>query len=110
MKTQHFFLNGEHFGSAARLRNPLHPSFPYGYGFFCPHCCSLWAIAPIESRPALAIHHTCERCTPPPGELWLGPPGSLWLSYDPDFTAALPEALLRRELSLHLTHYAKELA
>jgi len=71
------------------------------YAWFCPYCADIWARAIVTTAPVFQSNaHPCEKHLLPDG--WLFQlPGSIFLSWDKDFTAALPRELWEREFNLH---------
>lgn len=102
MLTQQFLVDGQYLGSCQRypLLQHGHPQPPQSYGFVCPHCGDVWARAWIDNHPFFFFTRSCRKHH----SRSLAPAGSLWLPLEIDFTAALPEAVMRRELLLHLDH------
>ncbi len=101
MLTQHFEVAGRHLGIATRHHIARNGLPPRSYAFVCEGCGETYAKCPIirasagviETRPFQFITRRCAAC---------GGEESLWLSWDTEFLAALPEAVLRRELSIAL--------
>jgi hypothetical protein len=98
--TQHFYVGDEYLGEALRGLCIIHaqPQPPVGYAFFCPECSALWSTCCVEGRPSMVWTRHCVQHP----DLLFPPAGSLWLPWDSSFTDSFPEAVLRRELELHL--------
>ena len=109
---QHFIVEGKYLGTAERQMLFVHaqPQRPVSYAFFCPVCAEVWARCPVERADGTTENfmvwtqacrkHTFHR---------LAVPGSLTLSWEPDFTAAFPDELVRWEFDRHLDYAEKEL-
>lgn len=91
---QAFFIEGRYLGTTERQFSLLAGSPPLSYGFFCHACGEVYAKCPIADRPWQYWSRTCRKCS---GGGSLGIPGSLELSWDKEFTEALPLAVLQWE-------------
>jgi len=100
---RHFWLGNTYLGSAEDHLRFVHAEVqqPQPYAMFCPTCGELWARMPVDgsSREWRIIGGYCERH---PGTSRFVVPGSLILNWEPELYEILPEAVLRRELLLHL--------
>lgn len=102
---QHFIIEGRYLGSVERRFDLTRGASPFSYAFFCQHCGEVFAKCPIDGRPWQYWSRTCRKC---PGGGTLGNPGSLWLSWDSEFTSALPEPALKWEFQRLLDQFDKE--
>jgi hypothetical protein len=102
MPTQHFIIEGKHLGTAERTPRFVHAEVhnPVGYAFFCPCCGDVWARCPVEDQPWTVWTKPCRKHSTSALDI----PGSLWLSWDKEFSLALPQEVLRWELERHLDH------
>lgn len=112
---QHFWIHGKHYGTAPRTTEqyPEARAAPRGKSFFCSECGDLWAQCPIEDTVTglfcqyavttvpCSKHHEVGQ--------WLIIAGTLYQSWDKDFTRAMPEAVLRRELDILLKNFPEVL-
>lgn len=110
---QHFIVEGRYFGLGHRTFNKrgMVPSPPPSYAFFCPCCGEVWARFPVQLTGAevsgkmerfQAVTVACRKC---PSESAFRVPGELWLSWDAEFSQALPEEALRWDLERLLETY-----
>jgi hypothetical protein len=103
-KSVHFFVGTQLLGSSAievdfdrsqRAR-------PLSTAFFCEQCGEVWARAMIQDQPWEVWALLCEKHQLPyPFRV----PGSMWLPWNNSHNMALPPAVLRREVELHLAIY-----
>jgi hypothetical protein len=102
---QEFFIGSERVALVLRKPVYVHAELqpPYSYVWVCRHCGTTFGMAPVEGQQFLPIRGCCEGCRDRAVGVW-ETPGSLWVECDPDFLSALPEAVLRRELQLHLSY------
>ena len=101
---QDFFAEGRYLGSVERRFDLTKGVAPLSYAFFCHACGDVFAKAPIPNRPWQYWSRTCRKC---PGSETLGIPGSLWLSWDTEYTDALPAPVLQWELERELEFFDK---
>lgn len=114
--TQHFIVEGKHLGETPRPAvkyGAMCVGAPQAYAFFCPLCGEVWARCPVVDFQGVVqpFQATTKECRKHPDflNLWTTRiPGSIFLSFDKEFTAALPEEALKRELLLHLDAIEKE--
>jgi len=106
---QHFFLSGQHFGSAARspVLRRVGVFAPTSDLYFCTLCGQVYATCPCD--PPTHWQSYAGICSRHPYQNSMQIPGSIWRDGDQEFLAALPHAVLRHELTVHLTH-TQELA
>jgi hypothetical protein len=109
---QLFFLRGKLLGDAPReavirmgqLQLPLSYLFVCGVSgevfARCPVVTSSGAVRPWQVQTMLDIRQG-------PSHSWI--PGSIWTSWDTDFIAAFPDAVLQWELERHLDYYESKL-
>jgi hypothetical protein len=102
---QHFIIEGRYLGSVERKFDLTRGASPLSYGFFCMGCGEVFAKCPVEGRPWQFWARTCRKC---PGGATLGLPGSIDLSWDKEFTAAFPFAVLLWEFQCELEQYDKD--
>lgn len=79
---------------------------PFGYAFFCPNCCDIWAKAPVTGARTRVL---TEPCDSHPHRVSYDPSGSVYVSWDDDYCRDLPKKVLDIELKLHLNMYEKEI-
>lgn len=104
---QHFFIEGKHFGTAARSRVWVHGELqaPRSLAYFCPKCAEIWARCPVVgewSNPdwaVLSMH--CKKHNEPTWQV----SGSLSINWDKEYVDAFPEAVLQWELQRHFDYY-----
>lgn len=102
--TQHFEVGPDHLGLSLRgpvVRNARIEA-PLSYAFACGTCGAVWARCPVRRSgdPATTRWQFLIRCCAP-----CGGEASLWVLWDHDFTAALPERALRREMEIVFKYY-----
>ena len=98
MWQQFFEIEGKFLGHAARgLDIQLRP--PLGAAFFCSTRGRIWALCPIADREFMIWSIPCANHTRS-----FAVPGSIYLSWDADFNAAMPDAVVRREFEIHLAY------
>lgn len=103
---RHWIIEDRFLGTSPAAYRRVHEQFtsPIGYHFFCTHCGKLWASCPVDNARHMVWAAACSACqvdNPPNGI-----PGSLWLSWEPEFREEMPEAVIHRELLLHLAYAA----
>ena len=111
---QLFFIDGKCVAEGERnwwkARRPLVVA-PMSYLFYCSECGDVWAKCPVhnpatgEVQPFQGHRHPCRKCRPRYWDQRGQLPGSLLLEYDDEFTEALPNEVLRRELLLAIDAY-----
>lgn len=125
MFTRHFFVEGKYLGSRG-LRpvwkpNVTVPVPPRGHCFFCAACSRLWAECPVDDQPSHVHEMLCAKHESTDqiggyGPRRVGiysipnyaPAGTLYLPGEYDFPLeTFPEALLFREILLHLPWLAR---
>ena len=105
MYTRHFYIWSNYYGAAEEHKRIIHAELhePQHYAMFCPECGEVWARMPVDGVGTpnwwRIIGGNCER-HPPTSRYVVG--GSLILNWEQELTDLLPEAVLRRELELHL--------
>jgi len=107
MPRQYFFHRGQLLGTVERKLLLVHWDLHQvrGTAFFCPKCSELWANCPVEGKESSVVMRPCEKHTP---SHKFEEPGCFSLTWDKDFTEALPPAVLRHEILLHFNYLAKE--
>ena len=94
---QHYFIEGQYLGSGLRAATSSVGTSEtvYAYAFFCKHCGRVWASCPIEF-PGIEWQVINSLCPKDTRSAW---GGSIWLSYDKEFIAAFPPAVITREFN-----------
>jgi hypothetical protein len=103
MFRQLLFIEGKHLGEAWRKKE-LHGGelqAPLSLQFYCPQCGDVWAKAPITFPDGTTTAWLAYRagCRKHP-QHYSQPGGTLFLSWLAEFSEALTEGALRRELDL----------
>ncbi len=107
MLTQHFLIDGAYLGSTPRypLSNIGTSIEPCGYSFCCGTCGDQWAKAGYAHGVQWQfLIRPCRKCQP---RFSLRPAGSVITGWDFEHDEALPDAVLRRELLLHLDWFER---
>ena len=105
---QLFFIEGQLLGEAARGLHIIHGQAqePTSDLCFCQFCGVVYANLPVvlpsgRNTPYQSHRGVCRGCCSRVADLYYTP-GSIWRQWDTAFTEALPLAVLKRELLLHL--------
>ena len=103
MFPQVIFLAGRNYPCAPRGLIPIRGAYypPPSYAWFCPVCAEIWARAVVATHRFHVMTHPCEKHLEPMSPM-LQVSGSLLLPMEESFNESLPEALVRRELELHI--------
>ena len=110
---QLFFIENRLVGEALREPKLIHATLqpPMSYLFFCGYCGEVFARCPVigvggNISPWQSIRCCCRACSSKARfqSEW---PGCITLSWDHDFTNALPMPVLAWELERHLDHYER---
>lgn len=104
--TQHFNIEGRYLGSCTRRSVVVCGQYqqPASFAFFCGRCANLWARCPVDQSynspdsDWVVWRRPCWKCRGHSGEV----PGSLMLPWDPDFSEAFPDAVVRWEFDQHM--------
>lgn len=72
---------------------------------FCEVCGRVYGQVEVEGKAWTSWKGVCDRC---PSPHTFPVPGSLWKSWDHDYLASLPLAVLVREFELHYKHFLGE--
>jgi hypothetical protein len=99
---QHFIIEGRYLGSAERQFSLTRGANPLSEAFLCWSCGECFAKCPIDGRPWNFHRMTCRKCKKMDGLSIC--PGSLWMSWDHEFTAALPLPVLQWEFERELDY------
>lgn len=93
---QHYIVEGEYLGHGLRADYSTvgTSSDVYAYAFFCKVCGRVWASCPIDAPVEWHILNV-----PCPKDTNFAWGGSIWLSYDREFIAAFPPAVISREFN-----------
>lgn len=104
MLEQAWIIEGKFYGTAARypLANIGNSTEVYGYAFCCAYCGRTWARAPVVERRFQFLMRDCRKCGL--GRFYSPerPPGSVYVSWDREYTVALPDAVLQWEFDRHM--------